>query len=148
MSGSLETLKRFIAALEREGVIPNFNVEEFNHRLRLQKCVYFAKALGLEFPYEFNLYIHGPYCPDLAKDYYQIQQSTSEPMEIPEELVQLVKGKDERWLELASTHLMISKRYPYLDVSKIYQLIKNVKPYAKDEELRRITEQLREKGLI
>ncbi len=108
----LKTLAGFVEALRRS-IGFNFNVNKFNHRLRLQKLVYIAKVLGVpKLEYSFNLYLHGPYSPELADDYYNL----SENIEISEDevkaflsneafcnLIELANGKDGTWLEIAAT---------------------------------------------
>lgn len=62
-----DLIPTFEAALDWE-----FDVHQFDDRLKMQKLVYFAKNHGLDAPYEYNLYRYGPYSPSLARDYYEI----------------------------------------------------------------------------
>jgi len=151
VSGDLENLKRFIAALKKHCKY-RFDVDNLESKIKLQKYVYFAREFGLEFPYEFNLYIYGPYSPDLAKDYYSINRIDVEPMELPEEFINFLSGKDVNWLEIASTYLMIWKRYnrpkKFLSYKRIYELVRSAKPFARDEELEDITKTFKEYHII
>lgn len=47
-------------------------VGTFNERIRSQKVQYLAQIFRASPPYRFNLYIRGPYSPDLAHDLYEI----------------------------------------------------------------------------
>ncbi len=49
-------------------VYPDFSMEKFNDRLKLQKLVYLVQAGGLNLGYAFRLYLHGPYCSLLARE--------------------------------------------------------------------------------
>lgn len=49
-----------------------FTLETFEHRLILQKAIYFAQALGIELGYYFRWYHHGPYSPALARDAFAV----------------------------------------------------------------------------
>lgn len=45
-----------------------------NERIRSQKIQYFAQLFGVSPRYNYGLYIHGPYSPDLAKDLFKSEQ--------------------------------------------------------------------------
>lgn len=45
---------------------------EFESRKLFQKMVYLTQILGLDFGYDYNLYLHGPYSPGLTEDGYKI----------------------------------------------------------------------------
>lgn len=47
-------------------------VGSFTERIRSQKVQYLAQTFRASPPYRFNLYIRGPYSPDLAHDLYEI----------------------------------------------------------------------------
>ncbi len=114
----LKILKAFLEALRRSTGF-NFNVNRFDHRLKLQKLVYIAKSLGVpKLEYDFNLYLRGPYSPELADDYYNL----GEGAEISEDevkaflsneafhrFVELVNGEDGTWLEIAATLIDLKK---------------------------------------
>ncbi len=82
----------------------------FEERLRIQKLVYFAQKLGIEFRYQYTLYIHGPYSTDLAKEYYNIVENDwyAENETIPnwekiKETILELNKMDSLWLETAAT---------------------------------------------
>jgi len=135
-------LKGFVEALEREGVF-RFDINRFDSRLKLQKYVYLGRYFSLPFNYSYNLYIRGPYSPDLAKDYYSLDDVEASLVRLPRRFVELVRGKNVEWLEYATTLLMISKRYPNIGDNLIIKLVKSSKPYAEENELREILDELR-----
>jgi len=147
MTERLAKLAGFIKALESIGF--NFDVNRFNHRLKLQKYVYLARRYGIDFGYHYNLYIRGPYSPELASDYYSIKEGVSEEhVDVPEEFFKLVKGKSERWLELAATLVMIKERYPDISDREMIDLVMGNKPFATIEELRGILKKLKKYNAI
>ncbi|ADB57086.1 hypothetical protein [Archaeoglobus profundus] len=112
----LKELARLIRALENAGVY-KFSIETFEDRLKLQKIVYIAKHFGIDLGYEFNEYIRGPYSPDLADDYYSLNEKWSdlrcleEPLtcEEVEKLIEFLRGKSTAELEGIATGLMFLK---------------------------------------
>ncbi len=69
----MKELLAFIKFL-RDNNIMSFNPENPTHRMKLQKYVFIAKFLGLNVPYEYNMYMHGPYSRKLAEDYYKLMK--------------------------------------------------------------------------
>jgi len=85
-----------------------FELHNFNDRLRLQKFVFLAPAFGFDHPYSYGMHLRGPYSPPLAQDYYS-DLTAIEPNEDAiqtfnvDRFVQLVENRDTRWLEVAAT---------------------------------------------
>jgi uncharacterized protein YwgA len=107
----LRNLAAFVNILENSG-IHKFNPDDFISRLRMQKYVYLSSFLGFDLGYEYNLYLRGPYSPALAEDYYRLKEGSKwAKLPIPvvnfDKFAKLVRGKDHRWLEIASTILFI-----------------------------------------
>ena len=44
-------------------------------RIKFQKKIYAAQRGGFSFGYNYNLYVHGPYCSSLADDGYEIARN-------------------------------------------------------------------------
>jgi uncharacterized protein YwgA len=136
---------------------PSFNMWSFENRLKLQKFFYILKSNGIDFGYYFNLYVRGPYSPELARDAFQIAEwKLIEPVKFQEEKIEekyvkcinsLEKHKDDiKWLELAATLLLIKEIYPDKKdedlVSHVYKIkngyskqdieivLKNLKSYS------------------
>ena len=97
-----EKLASSLNALHTNEIL-TFDKNRFNHRLKVQKYVYLARCFGIRTSYTYSLYIHGPYAPSLAHDYYAIDNyRDNAPLNLDENFVKLVKGKSEEWLELGS----------------------------------------------
>ena len=114
-SGRLDKIRAFRSMVERE-LSWNFNPDEFEDRLRMQKLVYLAGEFGLDHDYPYNMYLHGPYSPDLAKDYYK-EDFMSAPgktnlssFELGT-FLNLVDERDNKWLEVAATAHSLHESY-------------------------------------
>ena len=97
-------------------VLKRLNASEivkFDDRIKSQKVQYFAQIFGVSPIYSFNLYIRGPYSPDLAHDLYEVEKTgikipiekfVSEEMEKRlSALREFLKEKTNRDLEIIST---------------------------------------------
>jgi len=144
-----ESLIAFIKALRDNGIL-DFNIDNFNHRLKLQKYVFIARKFGLDLGYKYNLYLRGPYSPLLAEDYYAIKEGevTPKSIELDGRFVELIKNKSARWLELASTIIMIRDRYRISDPEGIISLMRITKPYATKHELLEIISELKKLKIV
>lgn len=140
-----KTLAGFIKAL-KENRIFTFKVNRFDARLKLQKYVYLARKFGLNLDYNYNLYIHGPYSPELAKEYYALGNIKGIKVDLDERFVDLIKGKSEQWLELAATIVMVFERYSNISDEMVIELVKSSKPFATEKELREIIKKLKNAG--
>lgn len=120
----------------------DFTARSFSSRLRIQKSIYLLQAQGFspsDRKYGFNNYIRGPYSPSLARDYYEIRETTdtSEGIEaesaddIPEpHLTHVVdavnKGND--FLEAAATLHSVAKRNETTNEDLLVTFVENLKP--------------------
>lgn len=52
----------------------NFDMNDFNDRLKLQKFIYLIQECGLNLGYDFKLYLHGPYCTLLTRDGFEMPE--------------------------------------------------------------------------
>jgi uncharacterized protein YwgA len=104
---SLSTLRAFLDTLEKE-MGWEFELHEFDDRLRLQKYIFLAPSFGFEHCYSYGMHLRGPYSPSLAQDYYS-DLTSIEPNKESIRLfdvasfVELVENKEVRWLEVAAT---------------------------------------------
>ena len=88
----------------------------FEDRLISQKVQYISQLFSLTPYYSFNLYLRGPYCPDLTRILYEIEPkniikdlkfSSPDMEERFEKVKSFIKNKDSRKLELVATfHLL------------------------------------------
>jgi len=46
----------------------------FDDRLTLQKRIYLLQFFGVDLRYRYNWYVHGPYCPTLTEDAFEIER--------------------------------------------------------------------------
>lgn len=109
----------------------SFNIETKDGRIIVQKLVYLAKELGyiVNDEYEYNWYYNGPYCPQLALNYYSLRAKLIDGVydfigrDIKEEeivpvnkLKELVAAKPEGilsdWFELIASIDYLYKRFP------------------------------------
>jgi uncharacterized protein YwgA len=116
----------------------NFDMNEFDDRLKLQKMVYLMKSKDLNLGYAFNLYLYGPYSPDLTKDGFQISQVCEygnlnkigfEDVDKDEKFLEFIskigeKKDDLEWLEIVSSYLFIKNNMNLSD-DEIVQKILN-----------------------
>ena len=100
-----------------------FQISTQDGRFRIQKAVYLLKRLRYPAAYRFsyNLYLRGPYSPDLAKAYYALRNSglvTASPAnDIPKTTLSIIVEalvKDDSFLEGLATALNVSsKKQPF-----------------------------------
>ena len=57
--------------------IGNFSMKAFDDRLRFQKTIHLLQSFGIDVGYTYNWYIRGPYCPDLTKAGFELQETIS-----------------------------------------------------------------------
>jgi uncharacterized protein YwgA len=151
-------LKAFVEFLkERFGFV--FDVNRFDHRIRLQKYVFIANFLGWDHNYPYNIYIRGPYSHELAKDYYNLQSvsvrdETGLAEFDKESFAFIIDGKNIQWLEVATTMLSLySNNKDRIKGRKISSFLiertKDIKSeYDKDEFIENVFNDLNEYSLV
>jgi uncharacterized protein YwgA len=151
----------FMKFLEREAGF-RFDIEEFEHRLMLQKYVFISKFLGHNLGYSYSFYLRGPYSPALADDYYKLADIYSSYEEDytkelgglnTEKFLNVIDGKDGKWLEIAATILSVyeSYRIKFSGVELIERVIStscDIKSATEAEKIHRVFEDLKRVGLI
>lgn len=157
----LTKLLPFMKFLEKEAGF-KFDVENFEHRLMLQKYVFISKFLGLNLGYSHSIYLRGPYSSALADDYYKLADHYSsymrdytkalESLDI-EKFLEVIEGKDAKWLEIASTIISVYDRHRkkfYGAKLKDYviSISGNIKSTIEGEKIRCVFEELKKFGLI
>jgi len=92
---------------EKLGFYFDIDNNDFDDRFKMQKYMYFAKRFGLKMPVSYSVYHHGPYSPDLAKIYYNVERYDEELIDTEtfdyEKYFEVITDKDNKWLEIAST---------------------------------------------
>jgi len=131
MSENSTELTHFLALiLDRIGIKDFKKIrEDINIRKKIQKAIYILKLPKFDFDlgHGYNLYIAGPYSPDLSTDYYSIAdkaehyheyvQKTHFISEIESKLDEFNKTFDDDYLLLESTatiHFLYSKSFAYI----------------------------------
>jgi len=133
-------LAGILAALQKR-TGESFDAASFDTRLRIQKSIYLLKAFRFApaTSYSFSDYFHGPYSPNLAKDYYGLLADRSSrqtphaaaPIRIPETILHAIddavrRGND--FLEASATIHSLATRYHGLPVGQIRALFEPMKP--------------------
>ncbi len=147
MLGHLVWLVKLLG-LSPSGIKDPDNLED---RLKLQKAVLLLKHLKVKSfrKYDFNMYLRGPYSPELASDYYRLEGVEPEPVEGADvEIVKWFASHDPRWLEIASSILWIKEAYPRSKPKEVYSILTLSKPWVGEKEFKRIFRELKEKSLI
>ncbi len=119
-------------------------------RIKIQKSVYLLNYLGNS-PfnnYNFSMYVRGPYCKDLADDYYSLEGITPSKIDINEKLVWWYSNNNTEWLEVSSTILSITKRNPDCKSDEIYEILKISKSWVSKDLFDKITKQLKENNIL
>jgi uncharacterized protein YwgA len=117
-----------------------FHMSSQAGRFRIQKTVYLLRRLGYKAAREFgfNLYLMGPYSPNLAKVYYAMRDAglasaepaTDLPASTRDTVLDALKGTD-AFLEALSTSLSVSSRTaPY---SRSLRRARAIKPHIDTE---------------
>jgi len=131
--------------LQALGVNPR--MEYFTERKRLQKLGYLLKSFGLDIPFDFSWYIHGPYSPGLTRLLYETVEGgivETEPLSGQEnERVNRLKaflGKDltdsDKLELLASVHYLREiARNVGAPADEILLFLKEKKPYFTEQEV-------------
>ncbi|MBD3214089.1 MAG: hypothetical protein GF311_15880 [Candidatus Lokiarchaeota archaeon] len=148
-----EDLIKIIAILKNLGLSLKNPSEEWNYETRffLQKITYIAKSLGMDFSYNFGLYLNGPYCSSLANDYYNhpnlvVSLKSDYSLNERELKIQKLLKKEilsnpiidkhkSEYLEALGTILYLKNEYPDFMDDDIFRKVKELKGYLKDRIL-------------
>ena len=111
------------------------NKNRFNDRLLMQKGCYILNRWGYGPEYRYSLYIRGPYSPDLADDYYELNrigEFTDVPAERIEEL-STIMSKGIGYTEAYTTVLIVKQNNPDRTNEELLKKALDVKPHLKKE---------------
>lgn len=135
------------------GVPPR--IKTLSDRKRVQKAIYLGQAAGADLGYDYNWYIHGPYSPELANDYYQLSAAillneipppagSANVPALKESYIQTLRSlapiiekpedfplEQEDWLELISSLHFLQKKSGS-DPEKAREIIALKKPHLLD----------------
>ena len=108
----------------------DFGMDDFDHRLRVQKFVYLLQAFDIYLGYDYSWYLRGPYCTQLATIAYTLSRSydhipidqemvftNPDVQERFEEFKKFVRGRENNndFLEIAASLHMLRKAYDDMD---------------------------------
>ena len=123
-------------------------LDSISDRIKNQKVQYLAQLFNITPNYDYNLYIRGPYSPDLTKDIYKINYENIKvpdyefiSEEIKENFIKLerfIKDKNSRELELITT-LHWLKDVVGLSMEEAKTKLKSIKK-TNDDELNKSVE--------
>lgn len=113
---------------------PNFDMTNFNYRLKLQKLVYLMKASGLNLGYDFRLHLNGPYSTMLSRDgfdmlpFNECQLVKFENLELEkkfEELLNFLNDKKDNAevMEIIASLHLFHRLYPNENNEKLISLV-------------------------
>lgn len=160
--GRKEILLAFLEFLKEKCAF-QFNVNNFENRLKLQKYVFIAGFLGLNHGYTFNRYLRGPYSRELADDYYSLPRlddleragDYSQHLENfdNEKFLDVTSKKSPRWLEIAATILSVWNDYRGIFregelKTRIIDTVTNIKSTATPAEISEKFEELERKKVL
>ena len=100
------TLARFIDYLVANGIMDGLGVSRGRHRLH--KYAYIAKGLGTSMDYDFDFLENGAFSVKLEVDTFRLDDAAggAEPFagdaQVSAAFLELVRGKEPRWLQLAT----------------------------------------------
>ena len=125
-----------------------FNMENFDNRLKLQKIVFLLQQQGIDLGFNFNLYIYGPYSRDLTKigfyikDFEKIRKVKFVEEDIETKFIEfktrIQPFKDKiDWLEIASTLCLFSESSHH-NKKWIIKKVNSLKPKYNIEKIGRV----------
>lgn len=136
-------LEKLLACLKKLNFHPK--VENFEHRLIIQKTACLLDLLDFDIGYKFSsLYIRGPYCTDLSHDLYENKEavnnlrtsaslSESEKIKLAK-INEISDGLNSTMLEIMSTYAFLSKRCNKEEKEAIVEL-KRLKPFFSEAHI-------------
>lgn len=140
----------------------NFDMGTFENRLKLQKFFYILQEMhGLDLGYKFRWYSFGPYCTELSKEGFivndfknpiQIEFEKSEDKTKFNSFFEFIKDKKEDvfLLEVISSIHLLNKLYPKKTKENIVREVmeKRDELKSKEKEITKIFDLLKLKGYI
>lgn len=129
---------------------PPFTMRTEEGRFHIQKAVYLLRYM--DYPparrFEYNLYLMGPYSPDLATCYYQLEdegiRSAGAATDVPEPTLVVLRealAGTHEFLEGLTTLLDLKHETP--DMPKAYARARSVKAHLDDATWKEVREFLR-----
>lgn len=111
------------------------SIDEFDDRLLLQKGCYILNCKGYGPRFDFSLYIHGPYSPRLADEYYAHFDSDG-PTDVPDEVIAELReifSQGIGYTEAYATLMLVINHNPGVSKEAIIERTEGIKPHLKSE---------------
>jgi len=123
------------------------DVSSFNKRLRIQKLVYMFRLheeIKPHLDFKYNLYLRGPYSPELAYVYYHLERASPIYIKLSSEAVEYCKeilSLNTRKLELLCTLVEVLKTNEHLfSDDEIVNFVHEFKPNYDVREIKDMLE--------
>lgn len=138
-------------------IYPSFSMDSFDNRLKLQKIVFLMRSAGIDIGYSYSLYLRGPYSPGLTRDAFIIQDwdvIQEIRFSSPEHETNFVgflrkiepHKNDSRWLEVASTLLLIKELRGNDSEDLLVKEVAELKKPITEQQVSAVYASLREEG--
>ena len=141
--------------------IDNFNLSDFAGRLKFQKTIQLLQSFGVDLGYYYNWYLRGPYCPDLAKDGFELENIIKK---IPKFTIEFAdtynqnhynnfkkfmqdKKDDPKQLEIASS-ICFLRNEEDLDKNIVLKLTEGKRPEIEMSECEQMWNELESYGVV
>lgn len=120
-------------------VYPDFDMNHFYNRIKLQKLVYLIQSSDLNLGYNFRLYLHGPYSTTLTREGFEMPNFNDCPeMKFEDlesekrfsELFDFLRDKkdDADTMEIIASLLLFHNLYPSKSEKEIIKLVEEKSP--------------------
>lgn len=134
-----------------EKIGASLNINTFENRLRIQKIVYMLQ-LHPEFRgklnYDFNMFIRGPYSPELARVYYNLpEDDLLVDIKVSEDAIAYAKEiilENNASLELAATLIEVKKINKDISEKELIEKVRILKPYYHPEFINEVLEKVKQ----
>lgn len=137
----MRNVGKAIACLKALGFKPS--VGDFEDRLKVQKVIYLLKLKGVDAGFKYNLYVRGPYSPDLTQEIYSNSagfEGLHTGARLTQKEAEIVHELKERF-EMKSSLLEVAATYGYyvaeegLDPIAALKSVKRLKPFFSEAQI-------------
>ncbi|MDO8633783.1 MAG: hypothetical protein Q7K34_00655 [archaeon] len=144
----------FLKITEKE-----LNMNEYPDRLMLQKIVYLLQETGINFGYDFNWYVKGPYCTQLAADSFDLFEQKIKPksIKLSEKENKLIKNlkkdfthtvKSDNELELLGSLVYIRNQMKIKEKSAVIEKLMSLKPWYEKDAIEKMLKKIENSQLF
>ena len=141
--------------------IGDFDMATFDGRLRFQKTVQLLQPFGIDLGYYYNWYLRGPYCPDLAKDGFELKNvidkipklaiefADAQDQSRYDDFTEFIRDKknDPKQLEIASS-ICFLRNEEGLDMDTVLKLTEGKRAEIEMSECEQVWGELKRYGVV